>query len=118
MAEHPLKKGDKVTHPRNPDRLGTVVEVEEDRYSYTDPIYHVAWSEDGPAIPYRNYHNLQKVPSVAPPIGEPWRGLVVVNANTHERAEVIREYGEWIELVILPDRKRYTALRGAWSPER
>lgn len=66
-VEHPLKAGDKVTHWSHGDQPGTVVEVEEDKYSYHDPIYHVVWVEGDPdlpytnAIPYRNHHHLKKV---------------------------------------------------------
>jgi hypothetical protein len=45
------------------------------------------------------------------------RRRIVVNENTHERAEVLAEYGEWLELVILPDRTRYTSLRDRWKLE-
>lgn len=60
-VEHPLKTGDKVTHHSHRDQVGTVIAVEEDKYSWSDPIYHVVWAENGPAIPMRNHHHLKKV---------------------------------------------------------
>lgn len=50
------------------------------------------------------------------------KGQLVRNPNTHERAEVLAEYGEWLELAILPDahnpaRRRWTGLRDGWVPE-
>lgn len=46
-----IKQGDKVTHWSHGDTLGTVVEIEQDRY-HNACTYGVAWSEGGPVIPY------------------------------------------------------------------
>lgn len=52
----------------------------------------------------------------------PMSPRLVHNSNTGERAEVLGEYGDWLELVLLPDettsaRRRYTALCHRWFPE-
>lgn len=53
MADSDPKVNDKVVRMREPDRVGTVVEIEPDEYSFDDPIFHVVWVEGGPAIPHR-----------------------------------------------------------------
>jgi hypothetical protein len=53
MAENDPKVGDKVYLMRDPDRIGTVVEIEPDKYSFDDPTFHTVFVENGPAIPLR-----------------------------------------------------------------
>lgn len=66
MNMNDIKAGDKVTHWSEPNKPGTVIEVEPDKHSSDDPIYHVVWTEGGPAIPYRRYHHLVKIHKFAP----------------------------------------------------
>lgn len=59
-----FKAGDRVTHHARPGQVGKVMEVEEDRYSSCDPIFHVCWTPDKPGswwIPMRSHPALKKV---------------------------------------------------------
>jgi hypothetical protein len=61
-----IEVGDKVTHHSHvkDGLVGTVVEIEADKYSFDDPTYNVVWGpvvDNAPAIPYRRYHHLMKV---------------------------------------------------------
>jgi hypothetical protein len=53
VAEPPFKEGDRVTHWREPERIGTVVSVQADRYS-NEHVTGVRWTPDGQVIPYRS----------------------------------------------------------------
>jgi hypothetical protein len=53
MAKPPFKEGDRVTHWREPERIGTVVSVRPDRYS-NEYVTSVRWAPEGPAVPYRS----------------------------------------------------------------
>ncbi|WP_188285306.1 hypothetical protein [Streptomyces sp. CBMA29] len=48
-----IQVGDCVTHFREPQRVGTVVSIQDDRHSW-DRIYNVVFIENGYAIPYRS----------------------------------------------------------------
>lgn len=48
-----ISVGDLVTHFRDPERVGTVVSIQNDRHSW-DRIYNVVFIENGYAIPYRS----------------------------------------------------------------
>jgi hypothetical protein len=60
-----LKQGDLVTHWSARGEVGYIAEIEEDRHSWNDPVYHVVWphllgSASEIAIPYRRYHSLRR----------------------------------------------------------
>lgn len=48
-----IKQGDKVTHFRDPERVGTVVKTRPDQHT-NETVYVVAWTKDGPGITYRS----------------------------------------------------------------
>jgi hypothetical protein len=67
MTDLNLKQGDLVTHWAARGEVGYIAEIEPDRYSWDDPVYHVVWphslgSASGIAIPYRRYHSLRRFP--------------------------------------------------------
>jgi hypothetical protein len=59
----PPNIGDRVTHFKNPGRVGTVMDVECDQSS-GDYVVHVGYTLDGPWIPY--YFGLKIVDASSP----------------------------------------------------
>lgn len=61
-AAWPPERGNRVTHFKNPDRVGTVMKVVQDPRS-DEYIVYVGYTTDGPWIPY--YYGLSIIDSSA-----------------------------------------------------
>jgi len=79
---------------RDRERIGTVMKIEPDQYSYDDPIFHTVFVENGPAIPLRRDKNLRVVQRAGESVSYV---LIMPRSNSNPTNDyLVVPYRDWV----------------------